>query len=226
MKYDNIEKAVFLSRPNRFIAKVLTERGEEICHVKNTGRCRELLIEGREIYVQRFEGTSRKTSLDLICVNKDGMLVNIDSQVPNRVMYDYIAGGGIFGGVDTLRREVKYGQSRIDLCAEKNGRKILIEVKGVTLFEGEKALFPDAPTERGIKHLSHLSKSIEEGFEAYVIFVIQATGPTCFLPNEKTHKAFAEALCAAKSAGVNVVAFDCLCTPDTLEIGKEIKTYI
>ncbi len=226
MKYKNIEKAIFISRPNRFIANVKTVRGEEVCHVKNTGRCKELLIPGAAVYVERNSSPSRKTELDLIAVEKDGTVVNIDSQAPNKAAFEWISEGGLFGGVELLKREVTYKKSRIDLYAEKDGKKFFVEVKGVTLFEGDKALFPDAPTERGIKHLEHLADAAENGYEAYVLFVIQAKGPKVFSPNYVTHKAFGEKLYEVKNRGVHVVAVDCICHFDLMKIDGEIKTEI
>lgn len=222
MKYINTESAVFLSRPNRFTAEVETSAGVELCHVKNTARCRELLTVGADIYVQRFSGAKRKTCLDLISVKKDGRIVNIDSEAPNQAAYDYIKGGGLFGGADLIKREKVYKESRIDLYLEKADRKIFAEVKGVTLFDGDTALFPDAPTERGIKHLHHLTQALEEGYEAWMLFVIQAEGLKLFTPNVSAHKEFAEALADAARAGVRVAAFDCVCTQDEISIRSEV----
>ncbi len=223
MIYNNIQKAIFISRPNRFIANVETSVGEEVCHVKNTGRCKELLIPGATVYVERNFSESRKTSLDLISVEKNGIIVNIDSQAPNKAAFEWISGGGLFGGVDILKKEVTYKKSRIDLYAEKNGEKIFIEVKGVTLFEGNRALFPDAPTERGIKHLEHLADAAENGYSAYVLFVLQAKVAEVFSPNYVTHRAFGEALSEASRRGVKVTAVDCVCTPESMIVDEEIK---
>ena len=224
MTYKNIERAKFLSRPNRFIANVETERGAEVCHVKNTGRCRELLLPGAEIYVQRHDKSEkRKTELDLISVMSLGRLVNIDSQAPNIAAYEWIANGGLLGGEHTcLRREVTYKKSRIDLYAEIGARKCFIEVKGVTLFDGTTALFPDAPTERGVKHIKHLEDAVKAGFESYILFVVQASGLHEFTPNSATDPDFADALRSASENGVKVIAVDCVCTPDSMEINKEI----
>ena len=223
MKYNNIEKAVFLSRPNRFIANVETSLGEEVCHVKNTGRCKELLIPGATVYVERNSSETRKTALDLIAVEKDGRIINIDSQAPNKAAFDFVSSGGLFGGVDAVKREVTYKASRIDLYAEKGEEKTFVEVKGVTLFDGEKALFPDAPTERGIKHLEHLAEAAENGYSSCVLFVIQGKGTKVFSPNYATHKAFGEKLKEVSGRGVKVVAYDCICTADSMVIDKEIK---
>lgn len=224
MIYENIERAKFLSRPNRFIANVETERGVEVCHVKNTGRCRELLLPDAEIYVQRHKRSEkRKTELDLISVMRLGRLVNIDSQAPNIAAYEWINGGGLFDGKHTcLRREVTYKKSRIDLYAEIGERKCFIEVKGVTLFDGGTALFPDAPTERGTKHIKHLVDAAREGYEAYILFVIQAKGLNVFTPNSATDPEFADALRRASEKGVKIIAADCICTPDSMCIDKEI----
>lgn len=223
MKYKNIEKALFLSRPNRFIANVSTALGDEVCHVKNTGRCAELLVPEAQVYVERNNSPSRKTALDLISVVKDGRIVNIDSQAPNAAAFRWISEGGLFGGVDLLKREVTYKKSRIDLYAEKDGRRIFVEVKGVTLFDGETALFPDAPTERGIKHLEHLADAAENGYEAYVLFVIQAGGLKVFSPNYETHRAFGEKLCQVRDRGVSIVAVGCECTDDTMSISYDVE---
>ena len=223
MKYNNIEKAVFISRPNRFIANVKTALGEEVCHVKNTGRCKELLISGATVYVERISSEARKTALDLIAVEKDGRIINIDSQAPNKAAFEFISSGGLLGGVDTVKREVTYKASRIDLYAEKGEEQIFAEVKGVTLFDGEIALFPDAPTERGIKHLEHLADAVENGYSAYVIFVIQGKGAKVFSPNYAAHRAFGEKLKEVSGRGVKVVACDCICTADSMVIDKEIK---
>ena len=225
MIYRNIERAEFISRPNRFIANVKTGRGAEVCHVKNTGRCRELLVPGAEIYVQRHEKSEkRKTELDLISVVSRGRIVNIDSQAPNVAAFEWVENGGLFGGGLTyLKCEVTYKKSRIDLYAECGERKCFVEVKGVTLFDGDRALFPDAPTERGAKHLRHLAEAVEEGYEAYILFVIQAKGIREFSPNRATDPEFARALQFAAESGVKVIAADCLCTPDSMTIDEMIE---
>lgn len=218
MKYNNIEKAKFISRTNRFIAKVETANGEEVCHVKNTGRLSELLSKGASVYLERNDSPLRKTALDLISVEINGRIINVDSQAPNVAVYEWIRGGGLFGGVDLLKREVTYKNSRIDVYAEKGDRKIFVEVKGVTLFDNDRALFPDAPTERGIKHLEHLALAAEDGYEAYALFLIQSKGPKVFSPNYKTHKAFGDKLKEVSKKGVKVVAVDAICTADGMTV--------
>ncbi len=217
MYYKNMEKAVFLERPNRFIAWVETEQGREICHVKNTGRCRELLLPGAVLYVQRNENPARKTPLDLICVQKGKTLINMDSQAPNKVVAEWLKKKGAH-----FRPEYRYGDSRIDFYIEAGERKILLEVKGVTLEEEGIARFPDAPTERGIKHIRELAGSLGKGYEAYVFFVIQMKGIRYMEPNDNTHAAFGDALREAEKAGVKVLAFDCMVEPDRLELGGQI----
>ena len=153
MLYERIEEAVFRSRPNRFLAQVVTERGGEVCHVKNTGRCRELLVPDARIWVQRNESAHRKTALDLIAVEKNGRVINMDSQIPNQVAEEWIRAGHLLDGPTVIRREVRYGTSRFDLYLEKGSRRMYVEVKGVTLEEDGIVRFPDAPTERGVKHV-------------------------------------------------------------------------
>lgn len=219
MKYKNIKSAVFLSRPNRFIAKIMIDGKEEICHVKNTGRCRELLINGTQIYVQEAASPARKTKYDLISVIKNGFLVNIDSQIPNKVFEEWIKKSGYFPGISLIKPECAYGKSRFDFYLEtETGRKIFVEIKGVTLEENGIAAFPDAPTERGIKHLKELCSCVENGYEAYVFFVIQMQDARLFVPNVSTHKEFAEALIEAEKAGVVVKAVKCRILSDFIEI--------
>ena len=186
MKYERIEKAVFLERPNRFIAYVNRIGGreeKEVVHVKNTGRCRELLLPGAGVYIQRSDNPDRKTQWDLIAVEKDGQIINMDSQVPNKAVEEWIREGNLFLDVTRIKPEYKYGNSRIDFLVETEEKKVLIEVKGVTLKEGETARFPDAPSDRAVKHLEELIRAVEEGWEAYVFFVIQMKGVKKILPN-------------------------------------------
>ena len=222
MKYNHIEEGIFLARPNRFIAEVSIEGKSEICHVKNTGRCKELLIPGASIYTQRNENPNRKTKLDLISVYKGDTLVNMDSQVPNKVVEDWIKEGNFLEEITFLKREQTYGNSRFDIYVEGEGKKIFMEVKGVTLEEDHVAMFPDAPTQRGVKHIEELIKCKEEGYEAYIFFVIQMKGVTSFTPNDKTHPEFAEALKRAKLAGVRILAYDCIITRDSITIDSPI----
>ena len=219
MKYERIEKAVFLERPNRFIAYVNRIGGreeKEVVHVKNTGRCRELLLPGAGVYIQRSDNPDRKTQWDLIAVEKDGQIINMDSQVPNKAVEEWIREGNLFLDVTRIKPEYKYGNSRIDFLVETEEKKVLIEVKGVTLKEGETARFPDAPSDRAVKHLEELIRAVEEGWEAYVFFVIQMKGVKKILPNVDTHPEFAKALEEAASQGVRLEAVDCLVTPSSL----------
>lgn len=222
MKYQNISHGIFLSRPNRFIAKVLIDGREETVHVKNTGRCKELLISGVPVVIAASDNPNRKTKYDLITVYKNGVPVNIDSQAPNIVAAQWLPQSHLFGPNLTLRREVTFGSSRFDLYAEDGERRAFIEVKGVTLEQHGVARFPDAPTERGIKHLLELICAKEQGYEAYVLFVIQMKGVHTFEPNVATHPAFAEALRKAVAAGVKVLAMDCQVTEDSLQIDAPV----
>ncbi len=223
MRYERIEEAVFRSRPNRFIAQVTTGRGEEICHVKNTGRCRELLIPGVKIWVQRNESPHRKTGLDLIAVKKGSRIINMDSQIPNKVAKEWICAGHLFGTDVKIRPETRYGSSRFDLYLEEGPRRMYLEVKGVTLEEDGTAYFPDAPTERGIKHLEELITCRKEGYEAGILFIIQMRGICCLKPNDRTHPEFGETLRKAKEAGVQVMAVNCAVTPDSVTADQEVE---
>lgn len=209
MKYENIAKGYFLGRPNRFLAKVRIDNEEILCHVKNTGRLGELLTEGAEIGLVHSSNPNRKTAYDLVSVKKDGQWVNIDSQMVNQAAAEWLGQAKLFSEDARIRREVRFGASRFDFYIEDAGRKIFLEAKGVTLIEGVTARFPDAPTLRGIKHLQELGACMEQGYEAYLLFVIQRKGARQFAPNWKTHGAFGEALCHAKEKGVRVLAYDC-----------------
>jgi len=223
MKYQNIERAVFQARPNRFVAYIEINGKQEICHVKNTGRCRELLIPGAEVYTQRSENPNRKTKYDLIAVKKGERLVNMDSQIPNYAVREWLEKGGLFQKITQLRMETRYGNSRFDLYLEADGKKIFMEVKGVTLEEEGIARFPDAPTERGVKHVHELITCKKDGYEAYLFFVIQMKGVRCFEPNDRTHPAFGEALRQAAAEGVHILACDCRVTEDSIEIDQRIQ---
>lgn len=223
MKYEHIEKAVFLERPNRFVAYVEVTGKREVCHVKNTGRCRELLLPGAEIYVQHQTNPTRKTPLDLIAVKKGERLINMDSQAPNRVVAEWLKKGYFCSQDAMIRSECRYGNSRFDFYIEDGRRKIFMEVKGVTLEEKGIVCFPDAPTERGVKHIQELIECKKAGFEAYIFFVIQMKD-VCFLkPNDRTHRAFGETLRKAVAEGVGVLARDCLVEPDKLVIDQEVE---
>ena len=222
MQYNNIQKAIFLRRPNRFIAHIEVDGREEVCHVKNTGRCRELLTDRATIYVQHNDDPKRKTKYSLIAVEKGKLLVNMDSQAPNKVVGEWLLEQDPFGKVKLLKPECTYGSSRFDFYLETEAKKFFIEVKGVTLEEDGVVRFPDAPTERGVKHLQELCACKEAGYKAAVIFVVQMEGMKHFEPNEKTHPQFGEALRQAQSAGVEVLAYECKVTPDSLVIDKAI----
>ena len=223
MRYEHMEPARFVSRPNRFVAYVEQNGRQEICHVKNTGRCKELLLPGAELYVQRSDNPARKTVLDLISVKKGEQWVNMDSQAPNKVVAEWLKAGGLGATDIDVKPECKYENSRFDFYLEYAGRKAFMEVKGVTLEEDGVARFPDAPTERGVKHMEELMRCVEDGYDAYVCFVIQMKGVTRLEPNDRTHPAFGETLRRAAEAGVKVLAYDCLVKPDELKIDREIK---
>ena len=249
MKYEHIEPAVFLERPNRFIAWVQTERGREICHVKNTGRCRELLLPGAALFVERKESTNRKTPLDLIGVKKGERLINMDSQAPNRVVEEWLkahaedervleslgfspAGGGTGkgrGGAEEgleIRPEYTYGDSRFDFLLQRGGESLLMEVKGVTLEEEGIVRFPDAPTERGVKHIRELTASLLSGYRACILFVIQMKDVRYMEPNDRTHEAFGAALREAQRAGVRVLAYDCLVEENRLTLEDPVPVLL
>lgn len=223
MIYKNIREARFIDRPNRFIANIEIGGRREICHVKNTGRCRELFLPGSTIFVQEFEGSSRKTKFDLIGVIKNCRPINVDSQVPNKVFHEWLAAGHLFDNITLIKPEAKYKNSRFDFYIETEKDKIFIEVKGVTLEENGVVLFPDAPTERGVKHLKELAECILDGYKAYVVFVIQMKDVEYFTPNARTHKEFAEALKSAQGSGVNILAYDCNVDRESIEISEEIE---
>ena len=222
MLYSNIHKGVFIDRPNRFIAEVEINGGIEICHVKNTGRCKELLVPGATVYTNYADNPSRSSKYDLVAVEKGNLLINIDSQAPNRAFEEFLKQGSFLSDITNIRAEAKYGASRIDFYIETSNVKAFIEVKGVTLEEGGVALFPDAPTVRGVKHLNELAKCVSEGYDAYVVFIIQMKGISYFTPNNKTHAAFGEALENVMNMRVKAIAFDCEVTPDKMVIGKPI----
>ena len=221
MRYENMVSGVFLKRPNRFIAHIEIDGKEEICHVKNTGRCRELLPEGAQVYCQRASNPERKTKYDLITVKKGHRLINMDSQAPNIAAGEWLAAGGL-GDIENLKAETTHGNSRFDFSFTKDGKKCFLEVKGVTLESDGVCAFPDAPTERGAKHLRELTQAKKDGYGAYVLFVIQMTDVKYLHPNDNTDPEFGKALREAVKAGVQVLAMDCAITVDTLEIQKPV----
>lgn len=222
IRYEKMKQGVFLSRPNRFVAHVRLDGREEICHVKNTGRCRELLLPGAEVWCQHHDDPGRKTAWSLITVRKGERLVNLDSQVPNKLALDYVKQGGLGFAPQMVKPEQTYGNSRFDLYYEAGERRGFVEVKGVTLEDGGVARFPDAPTQRGRKHLLELQAAVEAGFDAWVLFVIQMADIRRFEPNWPRDPDFAEALCRAAAHGVQVRAVECFVTEDSLAITKEV----
>lgn len=222
MRYSNVCQGEFISRPNRFIAEIWMEGKKHISHVKNTGRCKELLIDKAVVYLERSGNPSRKTSWSLITVQKGDRLVNIDSQAPNKVFHEALLNKKVilpqFGDPSFIKPEISYGSSRFDFYMESGNRKAFIEVKGVTLEEDGVAKFPDAPTERGVKHLYELIGAKNEGYDAFVVFIIQMNRIRYFTPNDDTHGKFGEALRYARKNGVTVLAFECDVTQDTIEL--------
>ncbi len=222
MQYGKILPARFLSRPNRFVARVEAEGEELVCHVKNTGRCRELLVPGATVWLEESPNPSRKTKFDLIAVEKGDRLINVDAQAPNKVFGEWAAAGGFREGLTLLRPETTYGSSRFDFYWESSKSRGFVEVKGVTLEEDGIVRFPDAPTLRGVKHLDELVKAHEAGYEAAVCFVIQMENVRWFAPNDVTHPEFGRALRRAAQAGVEILAMDCAVTPQSLTMGKSV----
>ena len=215
MIYNNIRKAVFLDRPIRFVAHVQLGGGIETVHVKNTGRCKELLLPGAELWLAGADNPSRKTKYDLVAVRKEsGVLFNIDSQAPNKVVREWLETQGF----DRILPEYRFGSSRIDFCMERGRDRYLMEVKGCTLELDGVGYFPDAPTERGVKHLRELIRAQEAGYHALLAFVIQMDGVTEVRPNVRTHPEFGAALKLAQDAGVRVLCLPCHVEPDRLAI--------
>ena len=226
MKYERIKRGRFLERPNRFIAYVEICGNKEIVHVKNTGRCAELLVPGATVYVQKTDNPERKTQWDLIGVKKGNRMINMDSQVPNKLVEEWIRQGNLFPNADLIRPETTFGNSRFDLYIEEDDRKIFMEIKGVTLEEDGIVRFPDAPTERGVKHVEELICAVKEGYEAYLFFVIQMKDVKYLAPNMKTHAAFGEAMKKAKAQGVHILAYECQVEEDSIEIKKEVPVVL
>lgn len=229
MKYEKIIPARFISRPNRFVALVDINGVEVSVHVKNTGRCHELLVPDALVYLEDFSCRlgKRKLLYDLIAVEKNGLLINMDSQSPNKVTMEALESGKVklpdMADPAVIRPETVYGDSRFDFYLEdKNGKKGFVEVKGVTLENDKIASFPDAPTERGLKHIYELVRAKENGYHSYVMFVIQMSGMMLFTPNDETHKAFGDALRYANENGVHILAYECAVEPDNLEITNAV----
>ncbi len=223
MRYENTLRAEFIDRPNRFIANVLIDGAPAVCHVKNTGRCRELLVPGAAVILQKRPNPVRKTAYDLIAVYKGGRLINMDAAAPNAVCAQWLAAGGLGFTPDLIVPERKHGDSRFDFYIEHRGEGGFVEVKGVTLEDNGVVRFPDAPTERGIKHLRGLMRCREEGYGAWAVFVVQMRGVLYFAPNSAAHPEFAAALREAEDAGVGLAAFDCLTSVDGLEPGGPVE---
>lgn len=236
MIYTNTQTAVFLSRPNRFLAHVMLNGKETVCHVKNTGRLKELLLPGTPVGIQYHPDSAalgRKTEYSLVSVQKPSPLgpvwVNIDSQAPNQAAWEWLtAGKGLpfCPRPQNIQREVRYSQSRFDLSFSDCGTPWFMEVKGVTLDIGGTAMFPDAPTERGIKHLDELGRAVKDGYQAAVLFVVQMKGVQAFSPNQERHPEFAAALAQAKKNGVHIWAYDCIVTADAMKIDSPLPVIL
>ncbi len=222
MQYPNITPGVFLHRPNRFIAHIVINGREEVCHVKNTGRCRELLPAGATVYCTESQNPARKTRYDLVAVQKGNRIINMDSQAPNTAVYEWLMAGGI-PGITDLRPESRHGVSRFDFSFTRDGKPCFLEVKGVTLETDGICAFPDAPTERGAKHLRELIELARQGYGVYVLFVIQMADVLYLCPNDATDPAFGTALREAEKAGVKILAMDCAVTPDTMVLRNPVE---
>lgn len=226
MKYNKTTEATFVERPNRFVAKV-NLNGEEIyCHVKNTGRCKELLVPGATVWLEDSENPARKYRYSLVTVKKGKRLVNMDSQAPNKAVGEWLSGGGLFRNIHLLKPESKYGSSRFDFYCEYEDKKAYIEVKGVTLENDNAVSFPDAPTERGARHVKELSECIKDGFEAYIIFVVQMKDVSHFEANAVNDPVFASALKDAANKGVKILAVDCFISEKEMKIEDFVRVKI
>ena len=222
MRYPNTVAGIFLSRPNRFIAHIEINGKEEICHVKNTGRCRELLPAGAQVYCLDAQSPARKTRYDLIAVQKGKRLINMDSQAPNAAVKEWLLAGGL-GAVENLCPESRHGNSRFDFSFTKDGIPCFLEVKGVTLEQDSVCAFPDAPTQRGAKHLQELTELKQQGYGAYVLFVIQMSDVLYLHPNDATDPVFGAALREAVKHGVEILAMDCAVTPDSMILRQPVE---
>ena len=226
MRYQHISPAAFLDRPNRFIAHCALNGETVTVHVKNTGRCRELLVPGATVYLEKGDRPGRKTAWDLVAVRKGHRLINMDAAAPNAVAAEWIARDGLGFVPDVLRPEVRFGDSRFDFYLERDGRPGYVEVKGVTLEEDGIVRFPDAPTLRGVKHLRGLAQAAQQGLEAHVIFIVQMADVRWFAPNRATQPEFAEALREASDAGVALHCIDCCVTEDSITPGNTVEIQI
>lgn len=223
MMYQNVCEGIFLSRPNRFIAHVEINGRKEVCHVKNTGRCRELLVPGATVYLEHSNNPERKTKFSLIAVKKGDLLINMDSQAPNKAVQEWITEGSFLPDVTLLRPETRFHDSRFDFYLEAGGERHFVEVKGVTLEKEGEVSFPDAPTVRGSKHLRELAMAQESGYQCHVVFVVQMERALRFRPNRENDPEFADALRFAADRGVDVKVLTCAVTPDSLRISKAVK---
>lgn len=226
MFYANTKTAKFISRPNRFIANVELDGEPVVCHVKNTGRCRELLVPGAEVILEKSGNPRRSTLYDLIGVWKGTRLINIDSQAPNKVFHEWVQDRHLFTRVALIKPEYRYRSSRLDFYIEAEDKKILVEVKGVTLEEDGVVMFPDAPTQRGVRHLHELADAVREGYTAYVFFIVQMKEVLYFTPNYKTHEEFGKVLQEAQEAGVHIMALDCVVTENSITAGEPVEVNI
>lgn len=231
MIYENMVKAKFIKRPNRFIAHCIVNGKEEIVHVKNTGKCKELLIEGCTVYLQEHDNPNRKTKYSLISVIKGDRLINMDSQVPNKVAYEALVNKDVIlpslnEEITYIKAEKTYKSSRFDIYIETENKKAFVEIKGVTLEEDGVVLFPDAKTERGVKHINELVEASKDGYISYLLFVIQMKGVKYFTPNNKIHKEFADTLKNASLKGVNIIAYDCNVDCKSISINEKVKVVL
>lgn len=225
MIYNNIVKGIFIDRPNRFIALVEVNKAIETVHVKNTGRCKELLIKGATVFLEKNDNPKRKTKYSLISVYKGNKLINMDSQVPNKVVFDAIVNNQIskIPSVTHIKREVTFKSSRFDIYFEADDVKGFVEVKGVTLESDGHAMFPDAPTIRGTKHVNEMIEAVKEGYQGYIFFLIQMDEVSDFTTNIKTDKVFANAIEAASKKGVNILVYNSVVSENSIKIGKKVQ---
>ena len=226
MHYPNVSPAVFLARPNRFVAEVLLDSVPTTVHVKNTGRCRELLVPGAAVWLTKSGNPNRKTAYDLIAVQKGDRLINLDAQAPNQVFFEWASDGHFLPDLTLLKPEQKHGDSRFDFYWETAARRGFVEVKGVTLEQDGHCRFPDAPTERGTRHLHELIRAVEEGYQATAFFVIQMENALDFAPNDDTDPAFGQALRQAARAGVEIAAYSCRVTPGSIEMDRPVPVLL
>jgi len=223
MTYNYIKKGIFRKRINRFTAIVEIDGKNETVHVKNTGRLKEIFCDGVTVFLSKSDNPLRKTKYDLVSAIRDNILINVDSQAPNKVFYEFLKSGKFLEEIAFIKPESFYKNSRFDFYLETKNEKVYIEVKGVTLLKDGNVYFPDAPTERGIKHINEIIEAADEGYRTYIVFVVQLKGAKAFFPNRETHRKFAEALVKAKESGVGIIAYDCVVSENSLDIDSEIE---